>query len=76
MIGWITHIYRYVIQRKHWVHALDPEDNVHRFPNRDLIRHEATDCPCGPTVRVHQDEDGADCWHYDHHSLDAREGRR
>jgi len=62
------------VTRKYWIIDESPLSNEwHQYPNRDLRRHEACDCWCGPTSVMH-DDDG-DCWHVIHHSLDGREVR-
>ena len=71
----VTDFYLYRIRRHYWIIKPDTDAALHIYPNRDLMRHEATDCWCGPTTHLAQDEDGADRWIQEHHSLDAREGR-
>jgi hypothetical protein len=50
---------------------------VHTIPVNDLIEHltNGEDCPCGPTVKPLQREDGSIGYQYLHHSLDGREFR-
>lgn len=50
--------------------------HIHVEPINDLIEHindEDGDCPCGPTIKPVQAEDGSIAWLYLHHSLDNRE---
>ena len=64
-----------VILRRYWITAESPISNEwHNWPNRDLRRHEATDCWCGPDNGLIQDDDG-DRYTVEHHSLDGREHR-
>jgi len=69
---WCKRFVRLVILRKYWVSEEADNGETHVFPNRDLRRHEAYDCPCGPTFSLNNCGDG-DCYHVDHHSLDGRE---
>ena len=71
----LQHLWRFRIRRLYWIRDEDATHGYHTFPNRDLMRHEATDCWCGPNVTLEHCEPDVDCWHYEHHSLDAREGR-
>lgn len=55
------------IQQKYWT-SHDHLNETHLIPNRDLMRHEAVDCPCGPAILLV----GA-TWIHTHYSLDNRE---
>ena len=46
---------------------------VHVVPLNDLIEHEPTNCPCGPTMEAVFRDDGSNGWLVTHHSLDGRE---
>lgn len=48
-------------------------DIWHVMPVSDLIDHEDSDCPCGPTVDPVKRADGSYGWVMTHHSLDDRE---
>lgn len=71
----LTHMRRIHIRRLYWIIKPDATDALHIYPNRDLMRHETTNCWCGPKDLLEHDRDGADVWLVEHHSLDAREGR-
>lgn len=44
-------------------------DHRHHIPTRDAIDHDRDDtCPCGPTTRLTQTDDG-DIWTITHHRL-------
>ncbi len=75
LMRWLKDFYRFRIQRLYWITIQHDDGTIHRYPNRDLIRHELTGCPCGPADLLAHDETGSDVWLTDHHSLDAREGR-
>lgn len=64
------------ITRRYWMDTPHPHrpTELHVYPNRDLIRHEADDCLCGPTAEQHHHPTG-DRWIIMHHSLDGRELR-
>jgi hypothetical protein len=74
MKAWMLKQWRMRVRRTYWIVSEDVDDQHHMYPNRDLIRHEAVDCPCGPSPELYSHGDG-DCWHYTHHSLDAREAQ-
>lgn len=52
-------------------------DVLHAHPQNDLIAHDTAtgdaDCPCGPSIRPIEQEDGGVGWLIVHHSLDGRE---
>ena len=47
----------------------------HLLPLDDLFHHEdvANDCPCGPTTKAVEREDGSTDWVVVHRTLDGRE---
>ncbi len=53
--------------------ASEPVDTLHVIPVDDLIDHDTSDCPCGPTVEPVMRDDGSCGWLYRHSSLDGRE---
>ncbi len=71
----LADFWRFRIQRRYWIVKPDSTDALHIYPNRDLMRHEATDCWCGPRYELQKDSDGADRWITEHSSLDGREIR-
>ena len=71
---WLQDFYRYRIRRLYWITKPNAEQVIHVYPNRDLMRHEAANCWCGPKILFQKDDDGTDRWISEHHSLDAREG--
>lgn len=72
----LADFWRFRIRRLYWRWIEDHHGQAHLIPNHDLMQHEATNCWCGPKITLEQHDDGADCWHIEHHSLDAREGRK
>lgn len=50
-------------------------NELHVVPVDDLIEHDTVgDCPCGPTTKPVERDDGSNGWMVTHHSLDGREG--
>lgn len=43
------------------------------MPVNDLVVHEETDCPCGPSVEFVAPKAGGNGWLVVHNSLDRRE---
>lgn len=55
---------------------IGPTQTWHVEPVGDLIEHDTSvdgDCPCGPTVKPVERDDGSMGWVHIHHSLDGRE---
>ena len=75
LIKAVTDFYRHRIRRHYWIIKPDADAALHIYPNRDLMRHEAIACWCGPRIHLAKDTDGVDRWIQEHHSLDARERR-
>lgn len=48
---------------------------LHVVPLNDLIEHDrdGEDCPCGPTIKPVERDDGSIAWMVVHASLDGRE---
>ena len=69
-----TRTIRLHLTRRYWMTADHPHNDAeqHVYPNRDLMRHEADDCPCGPETH-HTPTPAGDGWIIVHHSLDGRE---
>lgn len=49
------------------------DDCLHVMPRGDVVGHEFTACPCGPTDEPVKRDDGSIGWMVVHHSLDGRE---
>jgi len=61
-----------IVQRKGWL-CVDIGNTHHDYPNHDTMRHEATNCPCGPVEEIGTNYDGSSVRVTRRWSLDARE---
>ena len=60
------------IRRKYWI-CREVANEVHVYPNKDTVQHEADACPCGALTEAVPRDDGSIGWVVTHWSLDARE---
>ena len=63
---------RYFIRGKYAIRC-KVAGQLHQYPNRDQMQHEAVDCPCGPVMEWARDDNDDPVRIMKHWSLDARE---
>lgn len=72
-MDWLRHLWQFHVLRKYWMTIEPFDDEVHIVPNRDLMQHEALDCPCGTTTEAKFHKDGSNGWIVTHFALDGRD---